>query len=187
MDQRETGIIEAAIRLFTRYGVKRTTMADIAVEAGIARQTLYNVYANKDEVLRGTIRYLTDTGIAAVHADWAKAEGLEARLDAVFRTMVLEPYELLKSLPDADDVVSGFNAAGQDELARGREEYRKLIAELLAPHEKAIRAAGLEAAQLSDFVQRAAHGFKYDARDMAHLRQMLQSLKVLVLRLVAGG
>ena len=48
MEQREVKIVDAAFRVFSRYGVKRTTMNDIAEEAGLVRQTLYTVYKNKD-------------------------------------------------------------------------------------------------------------------------------------------
>ena len=52
MDEKQVAIAEAAIRVISRYGVKRTTMQDIADEAGVVRQTLYNYYKKKDDVLR---------------------------------------------------------------------------------------------------------------------------------------
>ena len=60
MRGRDEHIIDAAKRLFLRYGVKRTGMNDIAEEAGISRQTLYKSFANKDAVLQATIRLLAD-------------------------------------------------------------------------------------------------------------------------------
>ena len=46
--------------MFSRYGVKRTSMVDLAQEAGVSRQTLYNVFRNKDDVLRALIRAYTE-------------------------------------------------------------------------------------------------------------------------------
>lgn len=45
-------IAEAALRLFARYGYKRTSMDDIAREAGVARATLYLHFKGKDDVFR---------------------------------------------------------------------------------------------------------------------------------------
>jgi AcrR family transcriptional regulator len=41
-------ILKAALDLFVRYGIKRTSVDDIAREAGIARGTLYIYYPSKD-------------------------------------------------------------------------------------------------------------------------------------------
>ena len=50
MNEREKKIIEAAVEVFHRYGVKRASMSDIADEAGVSRQTVYNAFSNKDEL-----------------------------------------------------------------------------------------------------------------------------------------
>lgn len=44
--------IASAMRMFTCYGVKRTSMGDPAQEAGVSRQPLYNAYKKTDDVLR---------------------------------------------------------------------------------------------------------------------------------------
>ena len=66
MTEREIHILECAFSVFSRYGVKRASMTDIAEEAGIARQTLYNAFSNKDEILRATIRLFTNRAISAI-------------------------------------------------------------------------------------------------------------------------
>ena len=48
-------IAEAALRLFARYGYKRTSMDDIAREAGVARATLYLHFKGKDDVFRAML------------------------------------------------------------------------------------------------------------------------------------
>lgn len=184
MEKREERIVDAAIRVFSRYGVKRTTMNDIAGEAGIVRQTLYNAFANKDEVLRAAIRLHTDRSVAAIKAGSAEATDLGDTLDILFEHMVVRPYELINATPHADDIVSGFNDAAREEIAVAGERYRALIESLLVSHAKEIRALGLTTHQLADFVQRSAVGCKHDARNKKHLLELLASLKVLVLKAV---
>lgn len=43
-------ILDAARSLYLRLGVRKTTMADIAAEAGVSRATLYRRYATREQV-----------------------------------------------------------------------------------------------------------------------------------------
>lgn len=45
--ERRQLIFKAAVRCFQRHGVRRTTMDDIADEAKVSRQTVYNYFDNK--------------------------------------------------------------------------------------------------------------------------------------------
>ena len=182
MIEKEDQIAEAAIRVISRYGVKRTTMHDIATEAAISRQTLYNFYSNKDEVLRGTIRCFNRKALAAVRLDWAQPGTLSERLGSLFRHIVVKPFEMIHTMPEADDLISGFNEAGKEEIANAQEQYRLLIEQALTPYGSAIERSGLNAVQLSDFICRTAIGFKYQAKDRQHLLELLSTLIVLVLR-----
>ena len=128
MNEREEKIIDAAVQLFSRYGVKRTSMNDIAGEAGIARQTLYNAFSNKDEVLRATIRLFAERSTARIQAGLEKTGELGEQLDVIFRHIAVEPFELLRASPNAEDIVEGFNASSQEEIAAAAEGNRVIIA-----------------------------------------------------------
>ena len=47
---RQKRIIEAALAVFDKLGIEKTTMEEIAVEAGFGKATLYYYYPSKDEV-----------------------------------------------------------------------------------------------------------------------------------------
>lgn len=51
-------IADSALRLFARYGYKRSSMDDIAKEAGLAKATLYLHFKGKDDVFRAMLRLL---------------------------------------------------------------------------------------------------------------------------------
>ena len=182
MSQREEKIVDAAFRVFSRYGAKRTTMNDIASEAGIARQTLYNVFSNKDDVLRASIRIYTDRSLAAIEAETADAESLGDKLDILFDHMVVRPFDILSAFPDADDLISGFNQAARDEIETSNERFRVAIEAMLKPYEKQIGKAGLSTSQLADFIRSSAKGFKHNVRNKKHLQQQLAALKVMALK-----
>ena len=142
MDQKEEKIVDAAIAVFSRYGVRRTTMNDIASEAGLVRQTLYNVFDSKDDVLRATVRLLADRAVAAIHSGCAGVSSLSDKLDIVFKTLVVEPYDLINATPHADEIVSGLYAAAQDEMMVAAERYRSVIETILAPYAGRIARLG---------------------------------------------
>jgi TetR/AcrR family transcriptional regulator, cholesterol catabolism regulator len=50
-----TKILTAAIGLFRQYGFKTITMDDIARRSGISKKTLYQHFANKQEVISETV------------------------------------------------------------------------------------------------------------------------------------
>ena len=187
MRAKEDNIITAASRVFSRYGVKRTTMNDIAAEAGIVRQTLYNSYANKDEVLRATIRSFKDRALTAIETECATAGTLSEKLDIIFQHWAVRPYELLHASPHAIDIIRGYNDAAKDEIAIANERYRVAIETALMPYENQIAAAGQTTFELSDFFVNAVVGFKHNARNKKHLQALLASLKAVILTVAGDG
>lgn len=55
-----TKILTAAIELFRQYGFKTITMDDIARRSGISKKTLYQHFANKQEVISETVSWYKD-------------------------------------------------------------------------------------------------------------------------------
>lgn len=53
-------ILGAAIELYRQYGFKTITMDDVARRAGISKKTLYQHFANKNEVVGETIAWYKD-------------------------------------------------------------------------------------------------------------------------------
>ncbi len=54
-DPRQRQILEAAGRLFYRYGFRRTSLDDIARECRISKKTIYRHFEGKDELVRAVI------------------------------------------------------------------------------------------------------------------------------------
>ena len=184
MTEKEKKIAEAAVQVFSRYGVKRTTMNDIASEAGIARQTLYNAYSSKDDVLRAVIRWYSEKAGTAIATEFQNATDFGSKLEILFKHLVVEPYELVHNTPHADDVIEGFNDAAKQEILTASEQHRSIIEEMLFPYETRLKAVGLSTFKLSDFIQNALSGIKYKADSKAHLIELLQTLKALLIQIV---
>ena len=140
-------IVEATYRLVSTRGYTQTTMADIAVEAGVAVQTVYFSFHNKPALMRAAFEY-------AVHGDhlpmspaerpWFTAMQEEPDCELALGMFVDANIEILHRLMP---LVSIVNAMGDDpEIASfhafserlRREGYRKVL-DVLAG-KKALRA-----------------------------------------------
>lgn len=184
MTNQEEKIAKAALTVFTRYGIGRATMSDIAKEAGLVRQTLYTVYSSKDDVLCAAIRHFSQQSLSAIQQDWSRENDLGEKLDIYFEQSVVRFFAAIQASPDAAEMMSGYNAAGKAEIAKMRLKKVTAIAEIFAPFKTPILAAGLTVDQLADFFQSASMNLRYDAEDETHLRSLFATLKVTVLSLV---
>lgn len=82
-------ILDAAIATFSRLGIRRATMDDIARAAGLGRATVYRRFPQKSDLIRAALlhelrRFLDDLDDAI-----AGAPTVRARLEAGFVTGVL--------------------------------------------------------------------------------------------------
>ena len=59
MDIRDR-IIEGAAVLFKTYGIKSVTMDSLASHLGMSKRTIYEVFSDKDELLVGVLRWMSE-------------------------------------------------------------------------------------------------------------------------------
>ena len=176
-------IAEAAITVISRYGMRKTTMSDIAQAAGVSRQTLYNAYANKEDVVRDAIRFVTESGISAVQEAWAEPSTLSQKLDSFFEIGPLAWFDLLQSSPDAADLIDGLKAAGHDEMAQGSLRWTQELTRLLFPFDDRLTAMGISAADVADMIFSTSSAAKTNSVTREQLQARLQTLKYSVLAL----
>ena len=184
MNQRDHRIIEAAQKVFARYGVSKTTMNDIAREAGVARQTLYNAYQGKDEVLRATVEHVTFQAFQAVQNAWGDAATLSQKLDIFFELVPLKWYDIVISSPDAEDLLEGVHAVAKLELSRDAARWVDAFSELLSTHVPHLSTVGQNQEHIAEFIHSTSINAKYNAGSRTILESRLSILKRSVLALV---
>ena len=181
MPQHRENIVKAAFEVFSRYGMKRATMGDIAEEAGVARQTLYNQFADKDDLLRAAIRLHADTSLAAIESECEELNDLGDKLDVVFQRIVVVPWDRLHATPHGNEILTGFREAARQEIGVSDRRFGAMLETLLAPSATGFSHAGLTVRQACDLIQASWYGIRHKARDRDHLLELLASLKTLVL------
>lgn len=183
--KKEQQIAAAALRVFSRYGLKRATMNDVAEEAGVVRQTLYNVFANKDEVIHGTLVFYTNALRQTTRDAWDGVDDLPTKLDLLFEHYVLASWDAVRATPDAGDLESGNHAAAHRAMCVAGEAMEAMLCELFAPHASAIERNGQTLPDIAAFVNAALMGLKHGIDDRAALVRHLAALKAMILLIVA--
>lgn len=79
-DERVGALLDAAEVCFDRLGIRRTTVEDIAVEAGVSRITVYRRIGTRDEIVRVTLLRVTDRFLGTIHRRLLRCPDLSAAL-----------------------------------------------------------------------------------------------------------
>lgn len=137
--QQEAAVVEAAARLVAERGVRDVSLADIAAEVGLARNSLYRYFPDKDHILAAWFR----RDLAPVAADAAAAlrgggtatDRLLAWLDVQLDALCAPEHRVLlvavADSPTLSDDVREQIAAGHRELYAG---VVPVVAEALEDH-----------------------------------------------------
>lgn len=153
-------------------------MADIAQAAGVARQTLYNAYPGKDEVLRAVVRSSVVADLAHVRAAWDNTPDLSDKIDQYFERGPLAWFDLVETAPDAAEMIDGLNLVAKAEVAEAFAEWTAMFSGLFAEE-----GAGAPDA-LADFFVSSSKNAKYDVPDRTTLAMRLALLRDATLALL---
>jgi AcrR family transcriptional regulator len=105
---RLTTLLDAASRRFVAVGIGKTTMEDIAREAGAGKATLYRYFPNKQAVVEGLVRRENDRFLSVLRGAVAAHADAPARIEAGFLAALefLRSHPMLtKSLAEEPDVL----------------------------------------------------------------------------------
>ena len=112
-------IIEEAALLFRTYGIRTVTMDMLASQMGISKRTIYEAFKDKDELLRGVLKWMTIKQREAMNKIFSETENV---IEAIFKMidMMIEHFqnmspafqldmkryhnELLKKLSEKDEL-----------------------------------------------------------------------------------
>ncbi len=189
MTQKNDHIVDAARAMFMRYGYSKTTMSDIAQEAGVARQTVYNAFPGKDEILREVVRRGGAETHAAIKSAWETSRTVEEKLEDFLRLGPVTWYETIQAAPDAAELIDGMHRSAEEEMERFSELWQSELTTMIETTvidetQGPAKSGNLPLADVVEFFYAASINAKYGAKDVAHLKQRLEVLKVSTLALL---
>lgn len=185
MTDRTQTIVIAARTMFMRYGFTKTTMGDIATEAGVARQTVYNAFPGKDEVLRAVVRLTGTESLKDVQTAWVTSPDLESKLRLFHELVPLKWFEAIRAAPDWGALINGMHSVASEEMGRLDEDWK---ASLTATFEGALEDASKLPVPLEEvvgFFHSTSLNAKYGAQDVDDLRTRLNTIRTATLALIA--
>jgi AcrR family transcriptional regulator len=137
-EQRVAQILDAAYRCFTKHGVRRTTMDDIAAAAGMSRPAVYQYVRNKDDAFRRLAGRMFAAALAEARAAGSTDGSLTERLTAVCGVKLGLTLQVWHDSPHAAELIGTNQRLGTDLDTGFTTGMRDVLAEVLA----AAAAAG---------------------------------------------
>lgn len=158
-----TRILDAALALFQRYGVRRTSIEDVAQEAGVAKGTVYLYFESKETLFFEVAERIYAEVWALMNAAETDPGPFVHRLVLLLDAKVGHIKRLLMASPHAaelmDETRSSLASPALDALTKGfHEALDGLIAKAVADREIDLKRAKFTAADLTDALIAAAHG-----------------------------
>lgn len=133
-------ILAAAERVFARRGFAGTRMADVGREAGLATGTLYNYFANRDELLSSLVERRSDELLAGLEQAAAVDASPRDLLVGLIRTS-FEHFDTHRALFAALPAAAGISGRHMASITRrcmeSQQSYQAVVGDVVA---RSVRA-----------------------------------------------
>lgn len=180
MNEREIKIVETALQLFSHYGVKKTTMSEIATAAGVARQTLYNAYDCKEQLIYDAVEHHVSKSATAISEECRDLEGLGERLEVAFHHLCATPCEMMLQMPHREEIMQVVGAMGQDKKQTIIRICNEAIGEALDPYRNRLALGPISFEDLCDFLRMCFQQIRQRSETSEDIYSSFAPLKVLV-------
>jgi AcrR family transcriptional regulator len=161
LEPKVSALLEAAVGVFARFGYRKASMDDVARAAGVSRQGLYLLFANKEELFRRAVTHSLRSQLAAAIDALSRAEdGLEMRLICA---CVEWSGRFVGSLgADAADLMCASTSLAGATLCEYEWQFEEALASAItaSPMAETCSVAGLEIADLARALHATARGLK---------------------------
>ena len=157
-------LLDATDRLVRQLGIKKTSMADVARSAGVARGTLYRYFESREVLLDALAHRAADRFFAAVAAAMDRRGTLSGQLGEFSEMMTRAIHPAAGEVGGPGSESGGNRAAMIRMLATESGQALRRTARLLRPYIEAARERGevrqdLDLADASEWLARILLSF----------------------------
>ncbi|BCW90311.1 hypothetical protein sos41_34790 [Alphaproteobacteria bacterium SO-S41] len=158
-----TRILDAAQALFWRYGVRRTSIDDVAAEAGVAKGTVYLYFDSKETLFFEVAERLCAEVWGLMNAAQADTGPFVQRLTLLLEAKIGHLKRLLLGSPHAAELMDESKATlAQPAFAALDKGFHEALETMIADADAAgliaLKRAGLTATTFAEMALAAAHG-----------------------------
>lgn len=186
MSETKEKIVKAAIAAFKRFGVDRTTMADIAKESGLSRQTLYSTLGSKDEILAESVGYNMRESLLKIKIRLADCRSFREQLTVYLDEFVVIPYEVINADLGSRDFWKSCNVLRHPSVQSAEQEHYQFLTELLLPYTTNLGRAGQSPAQMARYMLFNFTSLRLSNLDRSGFDAMLDTFKATILATTTG-
>ncbi len=130
-------ILDVAAGLFARYGFRKTSVADIIREAGVARATVYKYFSSKDDIFKAVIEREIQDVLRKVREEVEKESTTQDRLRVAVLTHTAEIRKKVNAYRMAKEVMSDVIPRAEKDVERVALEALKVYRWILTEGVKA--------------------------------------------------
>ncbi|HXH60758.1 MAG TPA: TetR/AcrR family transcriptional regulator [Fimbriimonadaceae bacterium] len=132
-------ILDAADRVIGRHGLRKATMDDVAAEAGVSRRTVYDYFANKQDLALASIDRVVKRAHARISVE---ADSAEPAAERLYRMLVARVKVRIESVRDISQSLDSMFSVIRAAYMQRRKQYFEEEAAMLAEVIKDGQAAG---------------------------------------------
>tara|TARA_B100001179_G_scaffold183483_2_gene139013 strand:- start:1286 stop:1843 length:558 start_codon:yes stop_codon:yes gene_type:complete len=181
MEERACMIAEAGYEVISRYGIRRATMNDIAQAAGVSRQTVYNIFPNREELLHGVIRYHFWHKWNEIEEAIDQIEDREKRIAILLDHLVVRSWESMQAMPHADELEIEIDTTMRERMSDIHQEAVRKLCEFFNAYEEQLNSRGMTAQGIGEMLHLAFVGMKLSSTSQAQLETVVGTMKACLL------
>ncbi len=186
-------ILDAAERLFMRHGYRKSSMDDVAREAGMAKGTVYSYYAGKEALFLALMDRIGNTVLQASQKAAGAAEPFAERLFGVVNAFYGYFHERFSASGHVQELGEVRGSLGHKQSEQLRHDHLQILVALLEQTETdgdiQLRSRGLHAQDVALTLIAAAHGARLllpaGSGIKAYTESLRRTTQVLALALAA--
>jgi len=179
-------IVAAAIGRFSHYGVRKTTMAEIAGDCGMSVGNLYRFYKNKEDIaVQGARSCMTDKAELSEQAA-AHAESAMQRLRAYCLARLRYLHRLVSETPHMFEMVELITGKHQNVLQHFEDRAVEAMREIIVEGIREGELRSCDAASVAADIYNATYKYNMPLCMSAPLPQLEAELDSLI-GLLANG
>ncbi len=179
-------ILEFSSSLFLRYGLKKTTMDEVARICRIGKATLYKFFKNKEDLYREIIKSEINNILNSMEDAIRDIKNTREKLQRLFET----EYSLLRGELNLSELLTNQNEILDDSINALIEQFyerqRRLIRQILSDGVKAGEVIVEDISLLSLAMMAAGQGLFRYFKDIKDEKKALKSMEYLIDTLFSG-
>jgi AcrR family transcriptional regulator len=103
---KRTAILRAAWKMMCLYGFAKTTVEEIARDAGIAKGTVYLYFRSKEEILIALVKETNIKVLDEMEAIAASARKPEDKLRKMMMSRAMQIYDVVQANPHGEEIIA---------------------------------------------------------------------------------